>query len=182
MAGTDTPRDDDGDRTVFGRKLPEDDGGDSTIFGQKLPEAHPMARPQPVQTPLHQVRAPEPSDETTIIGARLPEPTPPAPKPLLPSQLKRKAREQPAKPVENKVSLRAAVRTSGRTLGKGSNPMLAAAGGILGLLGRLRKCLTTPPQGQRYRTYARRSSNVWAQREGNHIRFIIQSMFTNEFH
>ena len=138
MAGTDTPRDDDGDRTVFGRKLPEDDDGDSTIFGQKLPEAHPMARPQPVQTPLHQVRAPEPSDETTIIGARLPEPTPPAPKPLLPSQLKRKAREQPAKPVENKVSLRAAVRTSGRTLGKGSNPMLAAAGGILGLLGRLR--------------------------------------------
>jgi len=122
---------------MSGADTPEDDDGDRTIFGQKLPEAHPAPRPTPVQTPLHQVRAPEPSDETTIIGAKLPEPPPPAPKPLLPSQLKKQKNEAvPNK--ENKVSLRAAVRTSGRTLGKGSNPMLAAASDILGLLGRLR--------------------------------------------
>lgn len=108
----------------------DDDDSDRTVFGQKLPES----RPKPVQTPLHQVRPLTPSDETTIIGAKLPEPTPPPP---LPSELKRRAKEPQAKPVA-KMSLRAAARSSGRSSAKGCNPMLAAAGDILGLLGRLR--------------------------------------------
>ncbi|MEM6371303.1 MAG: type IVB secretion system protein IcmH/DotU [Pseudomonadota bacterium] len=202
MAGTDSPKKDDPDRTVFGQKLPvQDDGdrtvigqprpvsedadrtvigqprpvqddsertvigqrppapeqdertvigqprpvpvddGEKTIFGQKLPEAHAPQKLKSVQTPLHQVKAPEPSDETTIIGAKLPEPTPPAPKPLLPSERKRQEKIN-AKPAsltgENKVSLRAAVRTSGRSVGKGTNPMLGAARDVLGLIGRLR--------------------------------------------
>lgn len=177
MSGGDTPKDDDGDRTIIGRPVADDadrtiigrpmparddsdktvirrhveprdpppapapsqtvDDGERTVFGQKLPAAH-SPRPQPVQTPLHQVKAPEPSDETTIIGAKLPAPTPPAPKPLLPSQLKKQAKQRKDPAVENKVSLRAAVRNSGRAAGKGANPMLAAASDVLGLLGRLR--------------------------------------------
>jgi len=122
-----------------GQKDDEDDDGERTIFGQKLPEAHPVVRSAPVQTPLHQVRALKPSntDESTIIGAKLPEPTPPAPKPLLPSEKRRREKEAPSED-QAKVSLRAAVRTSGRNIGKGSNPMLAAAQDVLGLLGRLR--------------------------------------------
>ncbi len=118
----------------------DDDDGERTIFGQKLPEAHPVVRPAPVQTPLHQVKALKPSDETTIIGAKLPDPTPPAAKPLLPSELRRREKEKAKKEVEKpvKVSLLTAARTSGRTVGKGSNPLLAAASDILGLMGRLR--------------------------------------------
>ena len=163
VIGRPLPVQDDGDKTIIGQPLPvqkdpdktvighpkdvapppvpptpAEDEAERTVFGQKLPEAHPPARPQPVQTPLHQVRAPEPSDESTIIGAKLPTPTPPAPKPLLPSQLKRQAKQRQKTVPENKVSLRAATRNSGRAVGKGANPMLAAAGDILGLLGRLR--------------------------------------------
>ncbi|MEO9575353.1 MAG: type IVB secretion system protein IcmH/DotU [Tateyamaria sp.] len=159
VIGRPMPVQDDGDKTIIGRPreaaparpppappvapkpapsaLQEDDA-ERTVFGQKLPEAPVPARPQPVQTPLHQVRAPEPSDESTIIGAKLPEPKPPAPKPLLPSELKRQAKLRKKPPEENKVSLLAATRNSGRAVGKGANPMLAAASDILGLLGRLR--------------------------------------------
>lgn len=128
MSGDDDQKDDE-----------EDDDGERTIFGQKLPEAHPVVRSAPVQTPLHQVRALKPSntDESTVIGARLPDPTPPAPKPLLPSEKKRLEKEAPREN-QARVSLRAAVRGSGRNFGKGSNPVLAAAQDILGLLGRLR--------------------------------------------
>lgn len=117
----------------------EDDDSDRTVFGQKLPEPHQPVRPAPVQTPLHQVRPLTPEDETTIIGAKLPDPTPTPPKPPLPSELRKQAKEKAvAKPVGKKVSLLKAARTSGRSLGKGSNPILAAASDILGLLGRLR--------------------------------------------
>ena len=117
-----------------------DDDGERTIFGQKLPEAHPVVRAAPVQTPLHRVRSLNVSDESTIIGAKLPEPSPPKPKPPLPSEIRRKAKEAALAPPKDaeKVSLRAALRSSGRTVGKGSNPMLAAASDILRLLGRLR--------------------------------------------
>ncbi len=108
----------------------ENDDSDRTIFGQKLPES----RPDPVQTPLHQVRPLTPSDETTIIGAKLPEP---APVPPLPSEVKRRREASKPSPTP-KMSLRAATRSSGRNAAKSSNPMLAAAGDILGLLGRLR--------------------------------------------
>lgn len=115
-----------------------DDDDERTIFGQKLPEATPPVRPAPVQTPLHAVKPLVPSDDTTIIGAKLPEPTPQAAKPLLPSELKRQAKAAKKVETEQKVSLRAAVRTSAQRIGKASNPMLAAAGDILGLMGRLR--------------------------------------------
>ncbi|MEP1585260.1 MAG: type IVB secretion system protein IcmH/DotU [Tateyamaria sp.] len=108
----------------------DDDDSDRTIFGQILPET----RPNPVQTPLHQVRALTLSDETTIIGAKLPDPTPPPP---LPSELKRQAKERKSEALP-KLSLMAAARSSGRNLTSGSNSMMTAAGSILGLLGRLR--------------------------------------------
>ncbi|MFL4472335.1 type IVB secretion system protein IcmH/DotU [Tateyamaria armeniaca] len=50
----------------------------------------------------------------------------------------KRQKKEAVPPKENKVSLRAAVRTSGRNIGKSSNPMLAAASDVLGLLGRLR--------------------------------------------
>ncbi len=71
------------------------------------------ARPRPTS----RTRAPVDDDERTIVG----------PRPV-----------QPGQPVIKKISLSAALETQGRSAGKSRNPAIAAASGVLELLGLLR--------------------------------------------